>query len=211
MYLSRIKLNPALRKTAIAMMRPSLFHGGVESAFSGERKRRLWRLDTLQNETYLLLLSDEFPDLTGFAEQFGFAGTYATKDYTPLLARIAEGSVWRFRLTANPTIAKACTGRGSRGKVYAHITEAFQAQWLLRQANSHGFALNEDDFMVTQSRWYQFYKRAGKDSPRVTLLSVTYEGILTVTDAERFRETLCQGIGREKSYGMGLLTVVRAS
>jgi len=39
-------------------------------------------------------------------------------------------------------------------------------------------------------------------------MAVTYEGILTVTDKERFRKTLIEGIGREKAYGMGLLTVV---
>ena len=38
--------------------------------------------------------------------------------------------------------------------------------------------------------------------------SVTFEGILTVTDAARFRETLTQGLGRGKAYGNGLMTVV---
>ena len=32
-------------------------------------------------------------------------------------------------------------------------------------------------------------------------------GILTVTDADTFCQTLILGIGREKAYGMGLLTV----
>ena len=34
-------------------------------------------------------------------------------------------------------------------------------------------------------------------------------GKITVTDARRFKETLCHGIGREKAYGQGLLTIVR--
>ena len=37
----------------------------------------------------------------------------------------------------------------------------------------------------------------------------TYEGILTVTDAEAFRNALVKGIGREKAFGMGMLTVTR--
>lgn len=44
----------------------------------------------------------------------------------------------------------------------------------------------------------------------VSLLSVTFEGFLTVTDADLFRCTLTEGIGRGKAYGMGMLTVVRA-
>ena len=39
------------------------------------------------------------------------------------------------------------------------------------------------------------------------MLSVTYEGVLTVVDAEIFKKALVNGIGREKAYGMGLLTV----
>ena len=42
----------------------------------------------------------------------------------------------------------------------------------------------------------------------VTLLAVTYEGVLQVTDAERFRAMLCQGMGRGKAYGLGLMTVM---
>lgn len=45
---------------------------------------------------------------------------------------------------------------------------------------------------------------------RVSFLAVTYEGILQVTDAELFRKALTDGIGREKAYGMGMLTVVHA-
>ena len=43
----------------------------------------------------------------------------------------------------------------------------------------------------------------------MTLLAVTYEGVLQVTDPEAFRNLLCQGMGRGKAYGLGLLTVMR--
>ena len=36
----------------------------------------------------------------------------------------------------------------------------------------------------------------------------TYEGVLTVTDEELFKAALVQGIGREKAYGLGMLTIV---
>ena len=42
----------------------------------------------------------------------------------------------------------------------------------------------------------------------VTLLAVSFEGVLKVEDAEIFRKTLISGIGREKAYGMGLMTVI---
>ena len=43
----------------------------------------------------------------------------------------------------------------------------------------------------------------------VSLLAVTFTGILTVTDKMRFRKTLMEGIGRGKAFGMGLLTVIK--
>jgi len=30
-----------------------------------------------------------------------------------------------------------------------------------------------------------------------------------VTDAEQFRALLCQGMGRGKAYGLGLMTIMR--
>ena len=57
MYLSRVELDPTRRSTMTALAAPQKFHGAVESAFSGERRRRLWRLDRLGEKLYLLLLS----------------------------------------------------------------------------------------------------------------------------------------------------------
>jgi CRISPR system Cascade subunit CasE len=37
---------------------------------------------------------------------------------------------------------------------------------------------------------------------------VSFEGTLVVSDLVRFKETLATGIGREKAFGMGLLTVI---
>ena len=71
MYLSRAELDATRRNTTIALASPQKFHGAVESAFPGGRRRRLWRLDTLNGKLYLLLLSEDVPDLTGLCAQFG--------------------------------------------------------------------------------------------------------------------------------------------
>ncbi|MCI5760847.1 MAG: type I-E CRISPR-associated protein Cas6/Cse3/CasE, partial [Ligilactobacillus agilis] len=47
-----------------------------------------------------------------------------------------------------------------------------------------------------------------KNNRRVNLSKATFEGVLTVTDLEAFKKTLTRGIGREKAYGMGMLTVI---
>ena len=203
MYLSRIELNIGLRETMKALVSPSKFHGAVENSFSGERSRRLWRIDDLNGKKYILILSETIPNLEHFAEQFGYVGKYETKDYSILLDRIMNGGKWRFRLTANPTISK------SHGKVLAHITPKYQKKWLSDRAEKCGFSLDDDEFQIVQSKWYDFHKKDGDKSANIRLLSVTFEGILTISNAEKFKEILCNGIGREKAYGQGLLTVVR--
>ena len=35
-----------------------------------------------------------------------------------------------------------------------------------------------------------------------------HEGVLEVTDAVRFLETLTQGMGRGKAFGLGMMTVI---
>ncbi len=211
MYLSRVELDESRRSTMRALYAPQRFHGAVESAFPGERSRRLWRLDRVNGKLYLLLLSAMRPDLSGISMQFGpqqGEGEAQTKDYIPLLERISEGSEWQFRLTANPTKSCARPGEGnSRGKVLAHCTVGYQEQWLLERAEKHGFCITAGEFAVTESRWLKFSK--GNECGRsVSLLSVTYEGILRVTDAELFCQLLTEGMGRGKAYGLGLMTVM---
>lgn len=179
MVLSRVELDLTRRETMKALASPQRFHGAVEQAFSGERRRRLWRLDRLGGVLYLLILSEDVPDLSGIVQQFGpltRVDTAQTRDYTPLLARVTNGSTWRFRLTANPT--KSCPPTdtaGKRGTVRAHCTVEHQKRWLLERAQKHGFELQEDGFTVTSQRWLQFTK-GGREGKKVTLLSVTFEG-----------------------------------
>lgn len=209
MYLSRVELDPTRRATMAALAAPQKIHGAVETAFAGERRRRLWRIDNLSGKLWLLILSEDTPELSGIAAQFGVPGApkYETKDYTPLLSRAAPGSVWQFRLTANPTKSCPAGQNAVRGTVRAHCTVDYQKQWLLERAPKHGFSLDPDAFTVTHTQWYRFY-RGGSGKP-VSLLGVTYEGVLQVTDPESFCAALTQGIGRGKAYGMGLLTVMR--
>ncbi len=212
MYLSRVELDTTRRSTMLALSNPQKLHGAVEASFSGVRRRRLWRLDKLGGKLYLLLLSEDKPELSGLAGQFGpqDGGVLPeTRSYDPLLQRISAGSVWQFRLTANPV--KSCPnhdGRESRGVVRAHCTVEYQKQWLLERAAKHGFALEADGFDVTASQWLRFAK-GGESGRPVSLLSVTYEGVLKVTDAALFCLLLTNGIGRGKAYGLGLMTVLQ--
>lgn len=208
MYLSRIKLNTSRSQTMGALVAPNLIHGALERC-DDDRTRKLWRIDTLRGEPYLLILSRQQIDFSAVAQQFGEDGGYETRCYDGLLERITNGSKWHFRLKANPVIHEK-NHDGKRGRILAHITTEHQENWLRKQAEKHGFALADGEWLVSGSQWYIF-KKNRTEAKQVKLLAVTYEGILTVTDAEAFRAALVDGIGREKAFGLGMLTVTGGS
>ncbi len=135
--------------------------------------------------------------------QYGVLGTAQSKDYIPFLKRLAAKQKARFRLTANPSYRKCKQGQ-EKGKVYPHVTVQQQRKWLHDHAAKAGFSVKEDAFEVVERTYPVLYK----GNKRVRLSRVSYEGVLEITDLEKFRSALLQGIGREKAYGMGLLTII---
>ena len=210
-YMTRMQLDLSKRKTMQALANPNLFHGALEQSFPVRKQKKLWRVDPLRGKTYLLIVSREEPDLTSAAEQFGFPEAkekWETRRYNPLLEQLDAGSQWHFRLVAYPThsVMENKDVSGQRGKVYPHVTPRYQKKWLLDRAEKHGFELSEEAFQVVEDHSF-FFRKSSDQGRRVSLLAVTFEGVLKVVNPDLFRETLIEGIGRGKAYGMGLLTV----
>lgn len=225
MYLTRMDLNTARLGAIKLISSPYRMHALVEHSFppfvarSCNEGRVLWRIDTSANmeSAALYILSPEPPDLTHAVEQVGWPAypKWETKDYAPLLEKMAEGQVWAFRLKANPA-RKVAEDKGRRpnsavvGTVQGHVTEAYQRQWLLDRAEAHGFKIVSNDAevpaLVVSHRTKERFRK-GKEGPIVTLATAQYDGVLEVTDAEAFRRTLGFGIGRAKGFGCGLLTI----
>lgn len=209
MFLTRFQMNMARRGAQRLLASPHAMHAAVLAGFPGTTTERvLWRTDPRQHGQDLLVLSPREPDLTHLVEQAGWptAETWETRPYRGLLSRLENDQSWAFRLRANPVRSLPPAEGDKRGKRVAHITPAQQADWLLRQADKLGFAAGATEsptFRVTESRTTQF-SRQGK---AVTLGTAVFEGTLRVTDRERFREALVNGIGPAKGYGCGLLTL----
>ena len=51
------------------------------------------------------------------------------------------------------------------------------------------------------------FRKGEQHRTRVSMIHVVFEGTLKVTDADAFREALVKGIGREKAFGSGMLTI----
>ena len=78
-------------------------------------------------------------------------------------------------------------------------------EWLDRRAKSSGFIIKRD--ATTPQPGYIYMNKNG-DGQR--LRSVLFDGLLRVTDADAFQQTLIHGIGSGKSFGFGLLTIAPA-
>ncbi|MFJ8271637.1 type I-E CRISPR-associated protein Cas6/Cse3/CasE [Streptomyces sp. NPDC094154] len=159
---------------------------------------------------------------------------WQSRPYGPLLDRLATGDRWAFRLTANP-VHHARRKDDEPTKRTAHLTPVHQMGWLLKRQETCGFrVLEKPDAMrllpsgtthtkqlhhgdryeltVRDQRALTFDNsrttapQGGRRAP-VSLVTVTFDGRLDVTDPQLLRRALTQGIGKAKAYGCGLLTL----
>ncbi|MDR0991375.1 MAG: type I-E CRISPR-associated protein Cas6/Cse3/CasE [Ruminococcus sp.] len=214
MYLSRLKLGKSTKCRAVRFSVTKL-HGIIERCFEGEKDRVLWRIDRVGVDDFVLILSERKPSLINAAEQLcDFGQTIEeSKSYDKTLEKINTGDVYRFRLRANPVIkygnkieAIASPNEHTAEDIKNGASPNTQRNWLTSRAASLGFSLRGDDFLVVKTEWVKVIKQGNKP---FSFKSAEYEGVLTVTDAELFRQTMMRGIGREKAYGCGLLTVIK--
>ncbi len=166
MYLTQMRLDMNNHHTLSAISAPNKLHGALESSFPGGGREICGGLIVEVGRIIFFDSQLRKPDLSRMAAQFAPPGeTWQTKDYTPLLDRICQGSRWQFCLCANPTYSVPA-GPGQRGRVCAHSTPQNQIEWLKRQSEKYGFILSEEEFGITKSVWYRFKK--GSSGKNVT-------------------------------------------
>ncbi|NRQ32970.1 type I-E CRISPR-associated protein Cas6/Cse3/CasE [Nonomuraea sp. NN258] len=228
MFLTRFRFNTARLGARRLLSSPQRLHAAVMFAFAEPLpqdggSRVLWRIDrNSRSETFLYLVSPDKPDLTHLVEEAGWpeTGRWQTHDYSPLLSRLAKGDVWSFRLTANP-VHSIRRNADEPTKLTAHIGQRHQMHWLLQRQEKAGFAvlekpqeqrlhdeLDQYELVVRDRRQLEFAK-TGHRKP-VTLVTVTFDGRLQVTDPDALRHTLTRGLGKAKAYGCGLMTLAEA-
>lgn len=209
MYISRVEININNRKRIRDLTHLGAFHNWVEQSFPNEiknrvRTRKLWRIDRLYGKNYLIIISSEKPDFN-LLEYYGVENSAETKSYDKVLDNISNGKRMRFRVVLNPVVSVS-NGLNKRGKVKPVCSnDEDLKKFLIERSKKNGFLLSTEEFTIVNKTCENFRK---KNDKKVRLNKVTYEGILTVDNAEIFRRTLITGIGKKKAYGFGLLTVL---
>jgi len=148
-----------------------------------------------------------------------------TKVYAPV---IRQGQTFSFILRANPVVSK----RDQNDKQHRHdvvmnakkriaiesdgeppsmsdIIRDAGLEWLRKKASSNGFDFEYGNVLVEGYRQNKFCKP--NTDQRVSISTIDYAGLLTVTDAEAFINALFYGIGPAKSFGCGMVMIKRMS
>ncbi|GAB2889196.1 type I-E CRISPR-associated protein Cas6/Cse3/CasE [Paralcaligenes ginsengisoli] len=119
------------------------------------------------------------------------------------LSQLFVGQALRFRLTAN-VIKTIRDHKNPEKKVRVPLVrEDEQQAWLARKLGDAAML----DEVVLRKNAPLFFHRQGNAGKLVT---VTFDGVLLVTNLEAFRNLVFNGIGAAKSFGCGLLTLARA-
>lgn len=208
MYISRVEVDIFNRRKTKDLMHLGAYHSWVEDSFPDEkenkiRSRKLWRIDVLSKKMYLILVSENKPNLT-LLEKYGVEGSAQTKDYDNFLSNIKNGDLMRFRVTLNPVISES-QGSGKRGKIKPCYDEKSQIKFLLDRSSINGFSVDIDSLLLKE-KGTSIFKKHGFG--QINFLKIVFEGILTVEDEDVFRKLLVTGLGKHKAYGFGLMTVI---
>jgi len=132
----------------------------------------------------------------------------------PVQLTIEVGCRFRFGLAANPVFRVRAASVDRRGnsfdekwvgkRIPVPSNDESLRNWLERRAARAGFALKEVSLI---QGGYVYANKTREAAAGHRLRSVRYEGVLEVTEPDKFRAVFAAGIGPAKAFGFGLLSI----
>ena len=108
---------------------------------------------------------------------------------------------YRFKVIVNPTRRS----NANRNLLPIKGREEIAKWFLDRAPTSWGFSALPSNLQIDRTQTLQFQAKSNRT---VTLAQAHIQGILSVTDVDRFRLSFATGIGRGRAFGCGLLQIV---
>ena len=142
-----------------------------------------------QGISQIVILSDRLPH----QPQRG------TLETIPLSESYLQAQAYRFEVIVNPVRRE-----NRSGKIIPVRGREAIATWFCGRAPSWGFTVHAPSLQVTDIQVDRF----NKDGATATIARATLVGQLVVTERDAFARAVCQGIGRARAFGCGLLQVV---
>lgn len=184
------------RSTMMLYNNEEAVHGAVYSGFPIVKGRVLYRLDEDKAGRFITVRSSTAPDYTRVVEDYGWP-RLAYEDQVASIVVNDDHSVDErlgFKLRAN-----AVRRHADRELHIKSIDD--RIAWLVRKGKNNGFKV------VSVAVTSTGRTRVRKEGMSFNFDFTDYAGRLIVTDAEQFKSSLENGIGRKKSYGMGMMIV----
>lgn len=191
-YLTRIRVD---RRTAAQRHLKDRYawHCALWKAFPETSRREfLFRVEEKETGFLLYLLTEQEPVPLDW-------GDWETK---PVSGAFLEYAVYRFQLCANPTVKRKRDGRKNGTRTAIYDPEELTA-WLARKAEQGGFFVESDSLQISPPVNQPFYKGGKRGNHK----RVEFQGLLNVTDREKFKQSFRKGIGSAKAFGFGLLVL----
>ncbi len=214
MILSRIQFNPFHARTYALVGDAYELHRRLCGCLSSSRQEAsiLFRIEPGP----VLLVQSEFePDWSNFGEP---AEVFKSKpECKPFNPEFAQGQRLTFRLRCRPCKKQAEEG-SKHSKLRFLRTETERLEWLKRQGEKYGFVIESVE--ATYERWIDTKQAhqgeiSGTDGRErkksASLPAIRFDGVLIVHDPSCFLKALQFGIGPQKAYGFGLLSVARCN
>lgn len=224
MFLSRIHLNLRCREVRRDLADPYQLHSSLCRAFCPPEQKCppgefLWRLEPEAESAgfpRILVQSRTIPVWSGIGVEGWLADAAPEVDLKARLNldNLKPGQRFRYRLRANPCVTR-------NGKRLGLLRQEEQESWLARKGELHGFALPQltsfdlvelaqarFDVRVSQEQMLGGKQHSGNG---IRVYSVLYDGLLSVTNPDKFKDALQTGIGHGKVMGLGMLSVAPIS
>ena len=194
MFLSKLTLNRMSRQEMRMLGDVYILHKTIMAGFKADQNhsRVLFRLEPEVRDglAHILVQSKVKPSWS----TSGVVNAQV-KEFYPVFR---QGVKLRFRLRANPTVTR-------NGKRYGLIRDQSLEEWLRKKEKNLGVQFHSmsivDEGYITGSK--------NRESHRLNLKTVLYDGILTVTDVRLLEKAFSQGIGSGKAFGCGLMSLAR--
>jgi CRISPR system Cascade subunit CasE len=224
MYLSRLLLSPRSRQVRNELADPYEMHRTICKAFPDglfkiERNAEntasiLFRVD-LHPRTHiptLLVQSRQKPEWSFLLvdrknyllEENDLPFDMENPAVKELNLQLRDGQVLAFRLRANPTKRLK-----ENAKRIGLIREEDQHDWLKRKLEAAGAALVWVNIVNEQFTHGRLFIEKDRKK-RLNFLSVQFDGLLQVNDANSLVDSISTGFGSAKGLGFGLLSLARA-
>jgi CRISPR system Cascade subunit CasE len=221
MYLSRLVLNLRNREVRRDLGDCHALHRTLMSVWgqlgAGLEARRsvglLYRIEAFgPGSLPTLLVQSSAQPLWAALETGYLAQPAVTKPMSALCDRLKVGSRLRFRLRANPTRCIREEREAGARRVELRRDDD-RIAWLVRKGvDQHGFRILDSNGQLAVRLGPVEKVKGSRPTPAGTTTVVTigatlYDGTMEVTDLDRFRHALAEGIGRGRAYGCGLLSI----